>query len=281
MDPAAFETHRPHLTRLAYRMLGSVAGAEDAVQETWLRWEAAGFPPLHDPRAWFTRTCTRICLDQLKSARVRREQYVGEWLPEPWVEAGPDPVERDETLSMALLHTIERLPPKERAAFLLREVFDYGFADIAAMLETSPGNCRQLASRARRHLQGRPRQRADAETHRRLGAAFFGALRAGDMAGLEALLTEDVVLRSDGGGRARAALRPLVGRRAVVRLFQALLRHGPKDVQARPTWFNGGPGVLLLEAGVPTSAYAFDIVQGRIQQIFVQRNPDKLGGFAG
>ncbi len=279
MNPAAFERHRSHLTGLAYRMLGSVSAAEDSVQETWLRWEAAGTSEIHSPRAWLTRTCTRICLDQLKSARHRREDYVGEWLPEPWVEAQPTRLERDETLSMALLHTIERLRPKERAAFLLREVFDYDFEDIAEMLETSPANCRQLTSRARKRLKGPPAQAVDAATHQRLGQAFFGALRSGDLGALEDLLTEEVILTSDGGGKATAALRPVLHRRAVLRLLKAIYLRRPRELETREVWFNGGPGVLLLESGVPVSAFAFEVRDGCIGHIFVQRNPDKLAGF--
>jgi len=276
MQPAAFETHRAYLTRLAYRMLGSVAGAEDAVQETWLRWEAAGAPELHTPRAWLTRTCTRICLDHLKSARVQREDYVGEWLPEPLVEGEPTPLERDETLSMALLHTIERLRPKERAVFLLRDVFDYPFDDIAEIVQTSPANCRQLTSRARKRLRGHTTQRADAETHKRLGSAFFAALRTGDMVALEGMLAEDVVMVSDGGGKALAARKPVVHRRAVLRLLKAIYLRRPREFRAEERWFNGSPGTLLFEGGQLVSAFSFDVVGGRIVHIFVQRNPEKL-----
>ncbi|MFV0663064.1 RNA polymerase sigma factor SigJ [Denitromonas sp.] len=281
MSLEAFARERGYLVRLAYRMLGSVADAEDAVQDTYLRWQAAGEPALDTPRAWFTRTCTRLCLDRLKSAHRTREQYVGEWLPEPFVDDSETRAVLDESLSMALLATIERLTPAERAAFLLHDVFDYGFDDIASMLELSPANCRQLATRARRHLAGdRVRAPHDAGTVQRLGQAFFAAIRGGDLAGLQAVLSEDVVLRADGGGKVSAARRPVEGRTAVLDFLQAIFMRGEAfRPEVREHWFNGAPGMLVFDAGQLVSAFHFEVHDGRIAGIFVQRNPDKLGGF--
>ena len=282
MSLDAFARERSYLVRLAYRMLGSVADAEDAVQDTYLRWQAAGEPALDTPRAWFTRTCTRLCLDRLKSAHRTREQYVGEWLPEPFVDDSETRAVLDESLSMALLATIERLTPAERAAFLLHDVFDYGFDDIASMLDLSPANCRQLATRARRHLAGeRVRGPRDADTVQRLGQAFFAAIRGGDIAGLQAVLSEDVVLRADGGGKVSAARRPVEGRTAVLRFLAAIFMRGnAPDLEVRERWFNGAPGMLIVDGERPVSAFHFNVRDGRIAGIFVQRNPDKLCGFA-
>lgn len=282
MSLDAFARERSYLVRLAYRMLGSVADAEDAVQDTYLRWQAAGEPVLDTPRAWFTRTCTRLCLDRLKSAHRTREQYVGEWLPEPFVDDSETRAVLDESLSMALLATIERLTPAERAAFLLHDVFDYGFDDIASMLDLSPANCRQLATRARRHLAGeRVRAPRDADTVQRLGQAFFAAIRGGDITGLQAVLSEDVVLRADGGGKVSAARRPVEGRTAVLRFLAAIFMRGDTPgPEVRERWFNGAPGMLIVDGERPVSAFHFNVRDGRIAGIFVQRNPDKLCGFA-
>lgn len=268
-----FERHRAFLTGLGYRMLGSVQDAEDVVQETWLRWQRDGAPDLQAPRAWFTRTATRLCVDRL---RGRRPEYPGEWLPEPWVEA--DRHERDDTLSAALLLTLRRLSPTERAVFLLHDVFDHTFDEVAAMLELEPANCRQLAARARRHLRERPPREPDAARERELGAAFFRALQDGDLDALQGLLRDDVVLRADGGGKATAVHYPLRGRDAVVRFFDRLLVRTGAIGRARiePTWFNAAPGFLMFAGDDLESAYQFDCVDGAVQQVLVHRNPDKL-----
>ena len=273
-----FERERPHLTGLAYRMLGSRAEAEDVVQQTFLRWWSAGRPHLESPRAWFTRACSRLCLDRLKSAQRRREQYVGTWLPEPWSEPSPhDTI--DDSLSMALLLTIERLRPAERAAFLLHDVFGYSFAEIAEILDLEAANCRQLAARARRHLR-RPSRRglAGREEVERLSEAFFAAVESGDLDGLRTLLADDVVLRADGGGKASAVRKPLEGADSVARFFHRILGQ-PTEYAAlrrRDLWLNGAPGVVLYEGEEPVSAFHFSVESGEIRAIFVQRNPDKL-----
>lgn len=276
-----FEKERDYLIRLVYRMIGSVADAEDIVQQAYLRWHTAGQPNLDSPRAWFTRVCTRLCLDQLKSARQSREQYVGQWLPEPIVERA-DRHELDETLSMALLLAIERLRPAERAAFLLHDVFNYAFDEIAEILELTPANCRQLASRARNHLKGEKiRSSTDASTIKRLTDAFFAAIHAGDLAALRAVLSEDVVVRADGGGKVAATRYPIEGIDAVSRFFHALATAALKrdDIAVNFAWFNGAPGAVVYEYGQAASAFHFRVANGRISGIFVQRNPDKLRAF--
>ncbi|MCB1034219.1 MAG: RNA polymerase sigma factor SigJ [Acidobacteria bacterium] len=277
-----FQRERPYLVRLAYRMLGSVADAEDVVQQSFLRWLSAGCPALDSPRAWFTRTCVRLCLDRLKSARHEREQYVGEWLPEPILDREERGPEVDETLSMALLLTIQRLRPAERAAFLLHDVFDYEFKEVAEILDLEPAYCRQLAVRARRHLEGEAvRSEEDAETVHRLSKTFFEALASGDLGALQSLLAEGVVLRADGGGRVAAARRPLFGRPKVLRFLEGVFvkpRPRPR-LELRASWFNGAPGFLVCDDGRPVSAFHFRILDGLIQDIFIQRNPEKLQVF--
>lgn len=274
-----FEADRSYLLRLCYRMLGSVADAEDVVQDAFLRWQRAGEPALESPRAWFTRTCTRICLDKLKSAQRQREQYFGEWLPEPILPESGDRSERDETLSMALMFAIERLRPAERATFLLHDVFGYAFDEVAEILELTPTNCRQLAARARTHLAGeRVRSDADDATIQRLSDAFFRAIDAGDLAELRSVLAEDVVLRSDGGGKAAAAAKAIQGANAVTAFFRkVVIESGSnKTFRLRNMPFNGAPGVLVYQDGALASAFQFHVEGNRIRGIFVQRNPDKL-----
>src|SRR5215510_13484011 len=221
-DVAAFEPHRRRLTGLAYRMLGSLSEAEDIVQDAYLRWHAADRGQVDNPRAYLSRTVARLCLDHLKSARVRRETYVGPWLPEPIVDEtalSPDSAsELADDLSVALLMTLERLSPLERAAFLLHDVFDMEFADIAGVLDRSEGACRQLASRGRAHVsEERPRFRPSEDDVTRLTDAFHRAVLSGDAAQFADLLAQDAVLYSDGGGKRIAALNPIVGRDKILR----------------------------------------------------------------
>ncbi len=281
MTTLRFDEHRPYLQRLAYRFLGSVADAEDVVQETFVRWKASGEPELESPRAWLARTCTRLCLDQLKSAHRKRVAYVGEWLPEPLVEDPADKARIDESLSIALLLSIRRLRPTERAVFLLHDVFGHPFEEVAAILDLEPANCRKIATRARRFL-GEPRVRAQPapEEVTRISEAFFSALASGDVAALSSLLASDVVLRADGGGKVAAAPRPIEGAGAVVAFLEAVFIKTPHpDIERRAVWFNGAPGVLLVSEGHPISAFQFEIADGRIENVWVQRNPDKLAGF--
>ncbi len=276
-----FERERARLQRLAYRMLGSVSEAEDVVQDAWLRWDRAG-EAAENPQAWLMQTVTRLCLDRLKSARARRETYVGPWLPEPLIEEMPeDPVERAEDVSVAFLLALERLSPLERAVFLLHDVFDQDYADIARQLGRGEPAVRQLAARARSHVKdGRPRFTVSQEKTMQLAAAFMAAAVGNDTGRLSSLLAEDAVLISDGGGKRPAALRPMVGRDDVMSLISGIINtHGAfaRPLAMRPALINGVPGVVMeLEDGVQTMAFeAGD--DGKLAAIYIMRNPDKLG----
>jgi len=279
----AFEAHRRHLTGLAYRMLGSRAEAEDIVQEAWLRWHQADRAAVAEPRAFLATIVTRLCLDHLKSARARRETYAGPWLPEPVLDAealAPDRAsELAQDLSIALLLTLQRLSPLERAAFLLHDVFEVGFAEVARMLSRSPAACRQLAARARAQLrQGRPRFAAAAAAEQRLAAAFKAAAEQGDVAGLASLLAEEAVLYSDGGGRRPTALNPILGRDRIVRFLAGIAQHDPAVAGFRyePAPINGRPGLLVHEPAGTTFAIGFGVRDGQIAAIYMVLNPDKL-----
>ena len=212
-----FETHRNYLHALAYRMLGSITDAEDMVQDTYMRWQKADQSEIGSLQAWLTQVCTRLCLDRLKSAQRQREVYPGEWLPEPYLDGEHvDPVELDESLSIALMCAIEKLKPAERAAFLLHDVFSYSHSEVAAILSISQPNSRQLVSRARRHLQSpKSVNKPNPETVERITEAFFQAVKAGDMQQLKSLLADEVVLHADGGGKAKAAIQPIEGAHSV------------------------------------------------------------------
>lgn len=275
-----FEPHRRRLEGLAYRMLGSVSDAEDIVQDAYLRWHAADRSQVVDVRAFLSKTVARLCLDHLKSARHRREAYVGTWLPEPLLGEAPDPAESlVEDLSIALLLALERLSPLERAAFLLHDVFDLEFAEIAEALDRNEAACRQLAARARRHVQAaRPRFAVPREEGERLAAAFLAASRDGDIAALRRLLAEDAIAFTDGGGRRPAALRPICGRARLLRFYAGLARkagsHRPAVVYRGP--INGLAGYITLQADGILQSTALDIRDGAIVAIYVVRNPEKL-----
>jgi RNA polymerase sigma-70 factor (ECF subfamily) len=282
---AAFEAERPRLVRLAYRMLGSMAEAEDVAQDAWLRWRGADAAAVADPAAWLVRTATRLCLDRLRAEKTRRAAYRGPWLPEPLIEdLAADPLERAEEVSVAFLLALERLSPLERAVFLLHDVFEADYGAIAQTLDRSEAACRQLASRARDHVRdARPRFTVPQEEAARLAVAFMSAARDNDLEGLRALLAEDAVLISDGGGKRAAALRPMEGREEVVALIRGLAwRHDwPHTVaDVRLARINGYPGVILRTAdGLWTMAFQPDGT-GRIAAIYVMANPDKLHGVA-
>lgn len=279
---ASFEAARPRLTRLAYRMLGSVAEAEDAVQDAWLRWNGAEHDRVDDPAAWLVRTTTRLCLDRLRAAKSRRESYIGPWLPEPLVEdIVEDPVERAEEVSVAFLLALQRLSPLERAVFLLHDVFDQDYDQVAETLGRSEPSCRQLASRARSHLKdSRPRFDVSQDAVARLAAAFLDAASRNDPAALGALLAEDAVLISDGGGKRAAALRPIIGRDDILQFLKGLAWRGPWPPQGpvRAARINGYPGVVLGSPdGVQTIAFE-PATDGRLGAIYIMRNPEKLKG---
>jgi len=278
-----FEDLRPLLFAIAYRILGSVAEAEDAVQETWLRYESSATVPT-STKAFLSAVVTRISIDVLRSARVRRETYVGEWFPEPLLtDPYADPqrsAELADSVSMAALLLLERLTPLERAVFVLREVFGFGFAEVAAAVGRSEAACRQLAVRARRHMDvGRPRFEADRREREELAARFFDALRDGDVDGLRELLAADVAMVGDGGGKAPAFARSVVGADNVARVLASnfpLLFRVDAGVEAREV--NGQPGAILRDRdGNVVGTLTLDVLGGRIQTIRSVVNPDKLG----
>jgi RNA polymerase sigma-70 factor (ECF subfamily) len=281
-DP--FERHRAFLTRLAYRMLGSVSDAEDVVQDAWLRWREVAADTVDNPRAFLARVVTRLCLDLMKSSRRRREFYVGAWLPEPLVEtlATASPVDEELDAPVALMLALERLSPLERAAFLLHDIFDMDFAEIARMIGRSEAACRQLASRARQHvrLDLPPRNPLSPEAGARFAKAFFEASHGTDASALQKLLASDVVLHSDGGGKVPAVINPVTGAEKVARFFAAIAATVAKRGQAttayEPVLIDGMPGYVSLERGETLQATALDIRDGLVHAIYVVRNPDKL-----
>lgn len=281
MDPRAaiFEEHRPFLRSLGYRMLGTLADAEDIVQETWLRWSEVPSQEIEAPRAFLSKIAARLCLDHLKSARVRRETYVGEWLPEPVAEE-PDEITGEE-VSYAVMIAMERLTPLERAAFLLHDVFDCSFDEIGSFLSRPAATCRQLASRARRHLRTQaPRHPVEADEGRRLATAFLQAARSGDLEGLKQLLHPDAVLLNDGGGIVRAAIRPIFGSDRIARMFESLTRRKLPPDELREVRFNGLEGFMYLTGGKATDVILFEPQEGKISRMYDVRNPEKLARFA-
>lgn len=280
-----FTAHRPLLFAIAYRMLGGVADAEDAVQETYLRWRGAvaDGTPIASSKAWLSSVVTRLCIDVLRSARVQRESYVGPWLAEPMVTAGerePDVADAAvlaESLSLAFLVLLETLTPTERAVFLLHDVFAYEYAEIAAIVGETAVNCRQLARRARtRVAERRPRFRAAPEQQEHLTAQFVQACADGDLDALLATLAGDVVLWSDGGGKARAATRPIHGADGVARFVLGSLRNAPAGIVSRMSRVNGQSAVIAYLAGQPFAVITLDIAADGIRAVTIVVNPDKL-----
>jgi RNA polymerase sigma-70 factor (ECF subfamily) len=272
---AAFEPLRPTLVRVAYRMLGSVADAEDMVQEAFIRWAKADRDAVREPEAFLRRTVTRLCLDQLKSARRQRETYIGPWLPDPILEE--DGEEEDVTLPLML--ALERLSPLERAAFLLHDVFGLEFEEVAATIRRDAAACRQLAARARTHVrEARPRFQVDKRRGIELAEAFFTASRSGDMKTLGAMLAADVSVHADGGGKRPAALTAIVGFDAVMKAHEFLATQFSKNGSrlVRAGFVNGLPGFITLEGDGELQTTALEIVDGKVAAIYVVRNPDKL-----
>jgi RNA polymerase sigma-70 factor, ECF subfamily len=277
-----FEELRPLLFSIAYRILGSVSEAEDAVQETWLRYEASAVQPT-SAKAFLSAVVTRISIDVLRSARVRREQYVGNWFPEPLLTDPYEDPERSaelaDSVSMAALLLLERLSPLERAVFVLREVFGFGFAEVASAVGRPETACRQLAVRARRHMdEGRPRFEADRREREELAARFFDALREGDVGGLQELLAADVQVVGDGGGKAPQWARAVIGAEKVARVLAAMAAPFAQiGVVLELHELNGQPGAVLRARDAKVvSTLALDILDGRIQTIRSVQNPDKL-----
>ncbi|MBF9068373.1 RNA polymerase sigma-70 factor [Streptacidiphilus fuscans] len=282
-----FEEHRSTLFGIAYRMLSSVADAEDIVQDAWLKWSALDVDRITQPRAYLARTVTNLSLNKLQSATAQRESYVGPWLPEPLVTAPDAPVAADagdvveqaESVSLAMLVVLETLSPLERAVFLLKEVFGFSFAEIGGMLDRSEAAVRQVGSRARSHVQARrPRYDAPAETRRAATEEFLAACLGGDMNRMMELLAPDVTVWSDGGGKIRAALRPLHGPDNVVRwTLGVLARYLPGQLGVHPVNVNGKFGVLITADGVADDVLTAELDEnGLISEVRLIRNPDKL-----
>jgi RNA polymerase sigma-70 factor (ECF subfamily) len=272
-----FEQRRGAMTGLAYRMLGSRADAEDVVQDAWIRWRGVDPAEVANPAAFLNKVVTRLCLDRLKSARARREVYVGEWLPEPVVD--DDHENLGEDLTVAFLLTLERLTPLERAAFLLHDVFDVPFAEVAKTLGRGEAACRQLAARAREHVKaGKPRYRPSAEEEQRLTGAFLTAALSGDESLLRGILARDVILHADGGGVVSANLNPVFGLEKAVRLLMGIKKKWPppEGTTARLARINGAPGIVLSHGGVVFQTMGLEIADGRIAAVYTMRNPEKL-----
>ncbi|MEE4455068.1 sigma-70 family RNA polymerase sigma factor [Novosphingobium resinovorum] len=277
---ADFEKERPRLLRLAYRMLGSVSEAEDIAQDAWLRWsQVAG--GVDTPAAYLTRIVTRLCLDQMKSARARREEYVGAWIPEPLVDLSSADDIADE-VTLTLMMALERLSPLERAAFLLHDVFNVALPEIAAALDRDTSAVRQLAVRARRHVRDkRPRFAIDPAKADTIARAFFAASRDGDSTVLASMLAEDVTIHADGGGRVTAFRNIISGVDRALRLFAGLARkQHARPVLIRTILIDGLPGFVSIDRGALLQTTALDIRNDRIKTIYIVRNPDKLGHVA-
>jgi RNA polymerase sigma-70 factor, ECF subfamily len=283
----AYADFRPLLFSIAYRMVGSVAEAEDIVQESFLRYQAAleGSTPIESPKAYLSAVVTRLAIDHLRSARVRKETYVGEWLPEPLLTEGRPPegardAETADSLSMAFLLLLERLSPVERAVFLLHDVFDYDYREIAAIVERSEDNCRQLAVRARRHVEEhRPRFEASREAREQLATRFFDAVGGGDFGALIDLLAADVVVYGDGGGKVPSWRQPIVGRDRVARLLLGLGRQLDElGITMRQAEVNRQPGAMFFDpSGGLINVLTLDIADGQVQTVRSVINPEKLG----
>jgi len=276
-----FQEYRPLLFSIAYRMLGSATEAEDIVQEAYLRYQAVAPGTIVSPKAFLSTIVTRLCLNQLQSARVQRETYIGPWLPEPVIDAAALGVakEGDAALdvSVALMMALERLSPLERAAFLLHDVFDASFEEVASAINRTPEACRQLAARARRHVRdARPRFAVPPDEGSRIAKAFHDATISGDATALSRLLAESVVLTSDGGGHALTARNPIRGRDKVVRLYLGVARKAAGRPKTRPERISGLPGYVSLNANGTLQTTALEIVDGLVTAIHVVRNPEKL-----
>ena len=276
-----FSEYRPLLFSIAYRMLGTVMEAEDILQEGYLRWQQVTPEEIDSPKSYLSAIVTRLCIDRLRSAQIRREEYIGPWLPEPLITtplASPDEtVELSESLSMAFLILLESLKPIERAVFLLHEVFDYEYQAIAKIVDKSEANCRQIASRARRHIAAkRPRFEVSSDDHTRIVEQFMDTLVSGDVDGLMVTLDQDVTWWSDGGGLPGIAKKPIHGAENVARFVLNLMRMAPEGMSTRLVEINGKPGYITYIDGKPFNTVAFDIVDGRIVTVWAVVNPEKL-----
>jgi RNA polymerase sigma-70 factor (ECF subfamily) len=280
-DDTTFAALRPRLFSIAYRMLGTRADAEDVVQDAWLRWHASRQADVASSEAWLVTVTTRLAIDRLRTRKAERETYIGWWLPEPIVELDERTPETAAELasdvSVAFLWVLERLSPDERAAFLMRQVFDQDYHEIAAMLGKSEANCRQMVHRAQERVQQeRPRFEVPRDTHKALLATFMQAAASGDRAAMKAMMSSEVQLVADGGGKVNSFLRMLRGAGRVAGVYWSLEHQNPSQVVYRQAWINGEPGLLRYVAGKIESAQSFIIDAGQIIAVFVIRNPDKL-----
>ena len=283
-DVNDFESYRPLMFSIAYRMLGSATEAEDIVQEAYLRYQAVAPGSIQSPKAFLSTIVTRLCLNQLQSARVQRETYIGPWLPEPIFtetdeRANPQhQAEMHDSISFAFLMLLEELTPLERAVFLLRETFDYEYDDIAAIVGKEPAACRQIFSRAKKHVaEGKPRFTPAPEAHRQLLSQFMQAAGSGDLDGLTALLTADVTMWADGGGKARgAAIHPLHGREAVAKFVLNSTRYAPPGSRIELADINGELAIILRDGGKAFAVMSITAGDDRVREIRVVGNPDKL-----
>ncbi|MFJ7963056.1 RNA polymerase sigma factor SigJ [Streptomyces sp. NPDC096324] len=279
-----FEEHRPVLMGVAYRMLARVADAEDVVQDAWLRWSAEDRSDVREPRGYLVRVTTRLAIDRLRQVQSRREAYVGPWLPEPYItdfgDTAPDSAERAvlaDSVSLAVLVVLESLSPLERAVFVLREAFGYPYADIAAVLDRGEPAVRQLAGRARKHVEERrPRYEVDPAERRDLTERFLAAAAEGDLEGLMSLLAPEARLIGDSGGLAQAPLRVLDSAEKVGRFVVGVTKKGASGLSLRFLEVNGGLAVLALSGGKPDSIIQLDVADGRVQCVYIVRNPEKL-----
>jgi len=276
-----FNTHRQLLFGIAYRMLGRVSEAEDMVQEVWLRWQKQNAADIQSPKAWLVSAMTRLCIDQLRSARHEREDYYGVWLPEPLVETAvlsPDEsAALADSLSMAFMLMLETLGPVERAVFLLREVFDYDYPEIASTLGKTEANCRQIVRRAKQQLLATPPSTpAPSEQARRVVEQFVNATITGEVTDLLALLTDDATLYSDGGGQVVAVGRPIESPDHISRFFVGIQRFRHVDTRLHFVTINGRPGVLMVSGGKIFNAISFELAGERVRNIYIVRNPEKL-----
>jgi RNA polymerase sigma-70 factor (ECF subfamily) len=278
-----FDQHRGLLFSIAYRMLGSTADAEDMLQDAYLRWRTAADNDVRSPRAYLVTIVSRLCLNHLQAARTRREEYFGEWLPEPVITSPRDEdvagaARIDGSLSIAFLVLLERLTPMERAVFLLREIFDYEYSEIAVILGATEANCRQILRRARQHIaEIRPRFEATPGEREKLLQSFVEATRSGDLNGIVALLSHDAVLHSDGGGKAAALPKPVYGAENIARaILGGLEKLVPKNLVGRIMEVNGQPGVVSYLEGRPYSVLTLDVAEGKIRGVYIVTNPEKL-----
>ncbi|WOO41767.1 RNA polymerase sigma factor SigJ [Rubellicoccus peritrichatus] len=284
-----FESYRSLLEAIAYRMVGSLSEAEDVVQNTYIKWAKVEKEAIRSPKSWLVTTCSRTAMDVLKSAKVRRLEYVGPWLPEPFIETKsntPDEkAEIDDTVSMALMLALEKLTAAERAALLLHDVFDYSFDEVGEILKRSSVACRNLASRARKKAQtNRTKFKVSPHEHEKLLSTFLDAAQSGDINSLKSILVESVELHSDGGGKVTAARKVVIGNEVVSKFFANIYAR-PKTGQTQAVikhyWYNGAPGIVGFENNKPVVAFSIEIdpESGKIEKLFALRNPDKLKYF--